>query len=414
MRSKTIAIIGGGPAGLMAADILSARGFQVSLYERKPSVGRKLLMAGRGGLNLTHSEDIELFIQKYGDRAGILESIIHAFPPSALRAWCEELGEKTFIGSSGRIFPENFKASPLLRAWTARMEKQGVHFMPNYEWQGWAQDHLTFKTSDGTTTIKADAVLLALGGASWPRLGSDGLWVSLLEKEGVTVAPLQPSNCGFCVHWSSVFLEKFAGHPLKGITICLESTKAYGEIMITAKGVEGGAIYALSSLIREEINKKYSATIHLDLKPDINLDSLKERLQKPRGRKSFSNYLRGALNLPPVAIGLLMELPERTMLRDYSAHKLASLIKKYPLTLQGPFPIDRAISTAGGAAFESVNEDLMLLNKPGVFLAGEMLDWEAPTGGYLLQATIATGAHAARGIIKWLENPEKELSHPLS
>jgi uncharacterized flavoprotein (TIGR03862 family) len=386
----------------MAAEILSLRGFQVSVYERKPSLGRKLLMAGRGGLNLTHSEDIASFIQKYGDKTDILNPIIRAFTPDALRSWCEGLGEKTFVGSSGRIFPESFKASPLLRAWSQRLEQQGVHFMLSHEWQGWDNDELVFKTGSVTIKTKPDATLLALGGTSWPRLGSDGMWVGILQKENVAIAPLQPANCGFFTGWSDIFSQKFAGQPLKTISASFKDSKIQGEIMITSKGVEGGAIYALSSALREEINKNKSAVLYLDLKPDLSLEALTERLKKPKARKSFSNYLRSAVNLSDVAIGLLMESPERTALAEYPPEKLASLIKNYPLNLKAPFAIDRAISTAGGVMFDAMDKNLMLLKKPGVFVAGEMLDWEAPTGGYLLQASMATGAHAAHGIADWL------------
>lgn len=407
--NQTIAIIGAGPAGLMAAEILSARGAEVILYERKPSVGRKFLMAGRGGLNLTHSEDIDFFIQKYRERADILGPIVHAFPPQALRDWCEGLGEKTFIGTSGRVFPESFKASPLLRAWIRRLEEQGVLFMLNHEWCGWDHNALIFKTADGSAQIKPDATLLALGGASWPRLGSDGTWGDILQKEHVSIAPLQPANCGFFTDWSDIFSKKFSGQPLKTITASFQDHKIPGEIMITRKGVEGGAVYALSALLRREINEKNSAALSLDLKPDLSLEALAERLKKPKARKSLSNYLRSAVNLSDVAIGLLMERPDRAALGEYSPEKLALLIKNYPLNLRAPFPIDRAISTAGGVMFDSVDKNLMLVKKPGVFVAGEMLDWEAPTGGYLLQACMATGVRAAHGIADWLTLTRREV-----
>lgn len=386
----------------MAAEVLSVRGFAVTVYERKPSVGRKFLMAGRGGLNLTHSENIQPFVQKYRERAEVLGPIIDAFPPQALRDWCEGLGEKTFIGTSGRVFPESFKASPLLRAWIKRLEGQGVRFMLNHEWRGWDGQELVFKTAEGSARVQPDATLLALGGASWPRLGSDGTWVDLLQKEGAGVAPLQPANCGFCVDWSEVFSQKFVGQPLKSITACFQDQKIHGEIMITAKGIEGGPIYALSSILREEINKKSAAVLLIDLKPDLSLEGLTERLKKPKAGKSLSNYLRSAVNLSDVAIGLLMERPDRSALGGYPPGQLAALIKSYPLSLRAPFAIDRAISTAGGVRFESVDSNLMLLEKPGVFVAGEMLDWDAPTGGYLLQACMATGVRAAQGIENWL------------
>lgn len=387
----------------MAAEILSARGIDVAIFERKPSVGRKFLMAGRGGLNLTHSEDIEPFIQKYQDRADHLGPIIRAFPPQLLRDWCEGLGEKTFIGTSGRVFPESFKASPLLRSWIKRLEHQGVRFLLNHEWIGWEGQALIFNTVKGQVEIIPDATLLALGGASWPRLGSDGAWVNILHKDNVKIARLQPANCGFCVDWSDVFSKKFVGQPLKTITASFLDHKIHGEIMIAAKGIEGGPVYALSSYLREAINQAGVATLLLDLKPDYSLEALSDRLKKPRARKSLTNFLRSAVNLSDVAIGLLMECPDRAALGDYPPERLALLIKNYPLNLRGNFPIDRAISTAGGVMFDGLNADLMLVVKPGVFVAGEMLDWDAPTGGYLLQGCMSTGVRAAQGIIDWLE-----------
>lgn len=365
-------------------------------------MGRKFLLAGRGGLNLTHSDEIDSFIRRYRKRAETLEPIIKAFPPQAMREWCEGLGEKTFVGTSGRVFPKSFKASPLLRAWLRRLDKQGVRFMLNHEWRGWEQGALIFKTPDGGAQVKPDATLLALGGASWPRLGSDGRWVDILQKENVKIAPLQPANCGFIADWSAIFSQKFAGQPLKTITASFQDHTVHGEIMITTKGIEGGPVYALSSELREDINKNGSAVLLLDLKPDLSLEALTERLKKPRAGKSFSNYLKGAINLSEVAIGLLMERPDRKTLGEYPPPKLAALIKAYPLQLSAPFPIDRAISTAGGVTFESLDKNLMILSKPGVFIAGEMLDWEAPTGGYLLQACMATGERAAQGIVEWL------------
>ncbi len=375
----------------------------MTIYERKPSVGRKFLLAGRGGLNLTHSEGITSFIEKYGARSEILAPTIKAFPPELLQAWSEDLGEKTFIGTSGRVFPESFKASPLLRAWLWLLDRQGVRFMLNHEWRGWEQGALTFNTPEGATKINPNATLLALGGASWPRLGSDGSWVDILQKENVKIAPLQPANCGFIADWSAIFSQKFAGQPLKTITASFQDHTVHGEIMITEKGIEGGPVYALSSELREDINNNGSAVLLLDLKPDLSLDALTVRLKKPKAGKSLSNYLKSAVNLSEVAIGLLMERPDRKTLGEYPPPKLAALIKAYPLQLSAPFAIDRAISTAGGVKFESLDKNLMLLEKPGVFVAGEMLDWEAPTGGYLLQACMATGERAAQGIVEWLE-----------
>lgn len=402
-EKKTIAIIGGGPAGLMAAEVLSAQGLQVSLYERKPSVGRKFLMAGRGGLNLTHSEELGIFLTRYGASAAVLSPVIHDFSPQDLRDWCEGLGQKTFIGSSGRVFPESFKASPLLRAWIARLESRGVDFKLGHDWQGWEGDALIFNTPTGPASIKPAATLLALGGASWPRLGSDGSWVDVLKAQGLSIAPLQPANCGFCVDWSPVFKGRFAGQPLKSIVASFRETRIPGEIMISDKGIEGGAIYALSSLLRDEVLRNDTAQLMIDLKPGLSLDELTARLKKPRSRLTLSSYLRKTLSLSDVAIGLLMESPERTGLGAYPADKLAALIKSYSLNIGAPFSIERSISTAGGVMFENLSPDFMLLNKPGVFIAGEMMDWEAPTGGYLLQASIATSVRAARGIISWLD-----------
>ncbi len=401
MPDKEIVIIGGGPAGLMAADILSAHGFKISVYERKPSVGRKFLMAGRGGLNLTHSEDLDLFITKYGPQSGVLRTMIEEFPPNFLREWCEDLGQKTFIGSSGRIFPESFKASPLLRAWMARLESQGVRFVLNHDWMGWEKNSLVFKAHEEIIHINADVTLLALGGASWPKLGSDGSWVDILRNQNIKIVDLQPANCGFFVQWSDIFSQKFAGKPLKAIDVSFKDKKIPGEIMITDKGIEGGVIYALSALLREEIHQKRSAQIEIDLKPDLSFETLEARLQKPRVGLSLTNYLRKTLNLSDVAIGLIMESPNRQALGQYTPGKMAKLIKHYPLNLDGPFSIERAISTAGGVSFDEVDGNLMLVKKPGVFVAGEMLDWEAPTGGYLLQASFSTAVRAAKGIMEF-------------
>lgn len=365
-------------------------------------------MAGRGGLNLTHSEDIDTFIQRYGNRTDILNPLIRDFTPDDLRKWCEGLGEKTFIGTSGRIFPEAFKASPLLKAWISRLKEQGVIFNLNHEWLGWDNEQLIFKTPDGEIKVKADATLLALGGASWPRLGSDGSWIPFLKEIGVDVATLQPSNSGFFVKWSSIFTDKYAGEPLKPVTASFKDKTVHSEIMITAKGIEGGAIYALSSSLRDETEKNGKAELILDLKPGLSVTDIQKRLQAPRGSKSFTSYLSNILKLSPVAIGLLMESPERTKLGTYPTAKLAYLIKNYPLTLSAPFSIERAISSSGGITFASVDDNLMLKKKSGVFVAGEMLDWEAPTGGYLLQACFATGVRAATGITKYLRNENND------
>lgn len=402
-QQQNIAIIGGGPAGLMAAEMLSKSGLRVTVYDRKPSVGRKFLMAGRGGLNLTHSENIDDFIARYGNRSAGLDAIIRAFPPQALCDWCESLGQATFVGSSGRVFPESFKASPLMRSWLTRLDNQGVIFKLNHTWQGWRDDKvLVFDTPNGEVIVEADATLLALGGASWPRLGSDGSWAELLNARGVNVKRLEPSNCGFVVHWSDIFKGRFAGEPLKTSLASIEKHQSAAEIMITKNGIEGGAIYALSAPIREAINKGGSARISLDLKPALSLEEVQKRLKKPRSNASLSNHLRKSLGLPPVAVNLLMESAGVDGVRNASPAELAQLIKNCTITLKEPFSIDRAISSAGGVDFAELDEFYMLHKLPGVFVAGEMLDWEAPTGGYLLQACFATGVHAAKGIIGYL------------
>ncbi len=402
--TKNVAIIGGGPSGLMAADVLSAHGHMVTIYERKPSMGRKFLMAGRGGLNITYSENLEKFIQKYNEAADILKPVIHHFTPQDMRDWCEALGEETFIGSSGRVFPKSFKASPLLRAWLARLEAQKVIFKTRHDWQGWRGDALYFQTNDGAVTVQADATLLALGGASWPNLGSDGSWVDILEGQDVKIAPLRPSNCGFIVKWSDVFSKKFEGKSLKAVALSYDGKTIKGEFIITKNGVEGGAIYALSSFLREGVADNGLASLILDLKPDLSEKEIIKRLQKPKSKLSMSNYLRKTLNLSDVAIGLIMELPERQKLNDYTPQNIAQLIKFYKLDLKETFAIDRAISTAGGVTFDNIDRNFMLKNKPSVFVTGEMLNWEAPTGGYLLQACMASGSYVGRGISDWFKD----------
>lgn len=401
--SHTIAIIGGGPAGLMAAEMLSARGFAVTVYDRKPSVGRKFLMAGRGGLNLTHSEDLTTFIGRYGAKADVMTAIVQSYTPAMLRTWCEGLGQKTFVGTSGRIFPESFKASPLLSAWLKRLSAQNVVIQTNHDWKGWDGDTLVFSTPEGITKTNVNATLLALGGASWPRLGTDGSWVDILKEKGISITPLQPANSGFIVEWSPLFRERFAGEPLKSVALTFGDKRMNSQMMITEKGVEGGGIYALSSAIREEINKTGSASISLDLKPGLDAAAVEKRLKAPRGRDSFSNHLRKHLNLSPVAVNILMEQQDRAKLSAMPPAELALAIKNCLLTLIAPSSIDRAISTAGGIMFDELDDHLMLRKRPGVFAAGEMLDWEAPTGGYLLQACFATGVKAAEGIASWLD-----------
>lgn len=393
---KSVIVIGGGPAGLMAAEALASAGVSVTVHERMPSVARRLLMAGRGGLNLTHSEPLEAFIGRYGAASARLRPLIEAFPPAALTAWAEGLGQPVFTGSSGRVFPKSLKASPLLRAWLARLDDLGVIIRTRSDWRGWDETGaLVFRQADGSLeTARPDATVLALGGASWPRLGSDGGWVEALDGAGVAVTPMRPANCGFTLAWSETFAGRFAGQPLKGIALTFEGRTVRGEAMITAAGIEGGAVYALSAALREAVGARGSAMLGVDLRPDQTRANLTARLSRPRGGQTLTSWLRKTLNLSPVAIGLLREAAGRDLPPEAGA--LASLIKAAPLTLTGVAPIARAISTAGGVALEAVDEGLMLRARPGVFVAGEMLDWEAPTGGYLLQASFATGLAAAR------------------
>ena len=402
--SSHIAIIGGGPAGLMSAEVLATAGHSVTIYDRKSSVGRKFLMAGRGGLNLTHSEELEKFITRYGAAASRLAPVIEAFPPSALRAWCEGLGQEVFVGTSGRVFPKSFKASPLLRAWLGRLQTLGVRFVAGQCWQGWDENgHLVFvDDQDVRTTVNAAATILALGGASWPKLGSDGSWTKILAGQGIAITPLRPANCGFAVRWSDIFRDRYAGQPLKSIVLNFGGHKVPGEIMIAKNGIEGGPVYALSAAIRDEVEENGVATVHLDLRPNVKFDEYTKKLDTPCGALSFTNCLRKYGGLSPVEIGLLMERPDRKTLSSLPPEKLASLIKNFPLQLRRPFPIERAISTAGGIALDEVDDCFMLKNKPGVFAVGEMLDWEAPTGGYLLQACFSTAVAAAGGVKAFL------------
>jgi uncharacterized flavoprotein (TIGR03862 family) len=402
---RQVAIIGAGPAGLMAADVLARGGAQVTVYDRMPSAGRKLLMAGRGGLNLTHSEALEPFLARYGDAAPALRTAIEGFPPQALRAWAEELGQPTFVGTSGRVFPRAMKSSPLLRAWLRRLDAAGVHFCFRHRWSGWDGVHLTFDTPDGAIAIEADATVLALGGASWPRLGSDGSWVAPLTNAGIAVAPLEPANSGFRVGWSPHF-SKFAGAPLKRIALAFGDRHVRGEAIITAAGLEGGAIYALSGPLREALRASGKAVLSIALRPDMPADELERRLSAPRAKQSLSTFLRKALSLSPAEIGLLQEAAHASGagLSTLTPAELADLINAIPIGLTGIAPIARAISTAGGIAFDELDVRFMLRRRPGVFVAGEMLDWDAPTGGYLLQASFATGAAAGQGALAWLQN----------
>lgn len=397
--TKKVAVVGGGPAGLMAAEVLSAAGLAVEVYDRMPSLGRKLLMAGRGGLNLTHSEDFESFVTRYGEAAPWMRPVLDHFTPADLVAWAEGLGQPTFVGSSGRIFPRTLKASPLLRAWLGRLERQGVHVRLRREWRGWDDEgRLVFAAENQELEVAApDAVVLALGGASWPRLGSTGAWTKILADRGVEIAPLRPSNSGFEVAWSETFASRFAGQPLKNIAISFEGQTTRGEAMVASYGLEGGAIYALSARLRDAIAADGPVTVEVDLRPDITRSRLADRLHKSPPGQSTANLLRKVANLSPAEANLLREGHGVDLPRDAGA--LAKAIKATPVRLAAVRPIERAISSAGGVALSELDEGLMLRRLPGVYAVGEMLDWEAPTGGYLLQASFATGVAAAQGIL---------------
>ena len=400
MPSRTVHVIGAGPAGLMAAERLAQAGATVVVHERMPSVARKMLMAGRGGLNLTHSEPLDRFTTRYGVAQPTAAAWIDRFTPADLTAWVEALGQETFVGSSGRVFPKAMKTSPLLRAWLARLEGLGVEIRTRSRWTGWRDGALAFETPDGEGLERPDAVVLALGGASWPRLGSDGAWALWIKEAGTEVAPFRPANVGFDVAWSGLLRDRYAGQPLKGVAITHGDRTARGEAMIARYGIEGGAVYALPAVLRAAVEADGQAEIRIDLKPDVATGRLTERLSQPRGKASLSNHLRKAVGLDPAAVALLYEagpLPA-------SPRAIAERIKAMPLTLTGVQGLERAISSAGGVVLDGVNERLMLKARPGVFVAGEMLDWEAPTGGYLLQASFASGVVAADGVIDWLDS----------
>jgi len=402
-RIRDVAIVGAGPAGLFAAEIIAGRGHRVTIYERMASPARKFLLAGRGGLNLTHSEPLETFLSRYGNGADQIRAAVEAFPPSRLIAWANDLGVDTFVGTSGRIFPKAMKASPLLRAWLRRLDGLGVTIKTKHLWTGFTPSGgLAFETSDKKTiAIDPDAALLALGGASWPKLGSDGRWADIFRTSDIPVTPLAPANFGVLVSWSNVFRARFEGAALKRIRVTIGDVTRRGEAVVTRTGLEGGVIYALGPFIRSAIGAGKEATLLLDLKPDASHLELTQHLAKPRGSATMTNFLRKVVHLDPAAIGLLREagLPD-------GAEALAARIKAVPLRVTGLSGLDRAISTAGGVAWSGLDQGSMLRARPGVFVAGEMLDWEAPTGGYLLQATFATAAKAANGLLDWLATRE--------
>lgn len=403
----TVAVIGGGPAGLMAAEVLSRDGVQVDLYDAMPSMGRKFLLAGVGGMNITHAEPFEIFLSRYGARAALIRPMLEAFSPEALREWSLGLGVETFVGSSGRVFPREMKAAPLLRAWLHRLREAGVRFHVRHRWLGWdGNNQLRFAAPSGNVVVKVDAVVLALGGGSWAKLGSDGAWVPLLAQRGIDIAPLQPSNCGFDVAggWSEHLRSRFAGQPLK--TVALQFTDAdgrthrrKGELMLSDGGIEGSLVYALSAPLRDAIAARGAVTLLLDLAPDKTLARVVAEVSHPRGARSLSSHLQSRCGIKGAKMALLREVLPAAQLND--PFRLAHAIKSLPLVLAAPRPIDEAISSAGGVRFEALSDNLMLRKLPGVFCAGEMLDWEAPTGGYLLTACLASGRVAGQGVLDY-------------
>lgn len=406
---RTVAVIGGGPAGLMAVEAIAQAGVQVDLYDAMPSVGRKFLLAGVGGMNITHAEPFDAFLSRYGGRAAAIRPLLKAFPPAVLRDWIHGVGIDTFVGSSGRVFPTGMKAAPLLRAWLHRLREAGVRFHVRHRWLGWdANGALRLAGPQGEMRVQADATVLALGGASWPKLGSDGAWVPLLAQRGVEVAPLLPSNCGFDVAngWSEHLKRRFAGQPLK--TVALRFTDASGqvhdrrgELMLSDTGIEGSLVYALSAPLRDTIAAQGTLTVQLDLAPDKTLDRVIAEVAHPRGARSLSSHLQSRTGLKGAKVALLHEILSRDELNDPA--RLARALKSLPLALVAPRPIEEAISSAGGVRFEALDANLMLRALPGVFLAGEMLDWEAPTGGYLLTGCLASGRAAGLGVLDYLK-----------
>jgi uncharacterized flavoprotein (TIGR03862 family) len=407
MNNFRVAVIGGGPAGLMAAEVLLTGGVQVDLYDAMPSVGRKFLLAGKGGMNITHAEPFEQFLTRYRSRQSALSPCLQAFGPEQLRNWIHGLGIETFIGSSGRVFPVGMKAAPLLRAWQHRLRTHGAQFHMHHRWLGWdAQEQLCFATPVGTVSRQADATVLALGGGSWARLGSDGAWVPLLASKNIAVAPLKPANCGFDCQWSPHLRARFAGQPLKSVAISFTDAdglthKRQGEFVLTETGVEGSLVYAFSSYLRDAIGADGSALVHIDLAPQRDLQQVLDEVSRPRGARSMSTHLHSRLNIHGAKAALLRELSSKDDFSD--PVRLANAIKRLPLHLLAARPLDEAISSAGGVCFEALDEHLMVRAAPGLFCAGEMLDWEAPTGGYLLTACFSSGHAAGKGVLGWLK-----------
>lgn len=399
--ASSVAVIGGGPAGLMAAEALATQGLAVDLFDAMPSVGRKFLLAGKGGLNLTHAEAFETFVSRYAERAADLQPLLQRCSPEAVRAWAAGLGVETFVGTSERVFPVDMKAAPLLRAWLHRLRLQGVRLHMRHRFVGWAEaGALQFSSPGGPLAWKPAATVLALGGASWSRLGSDGAWWPWLKARGIGLARLRPSNCGFDVGWSALFSQRFAGQPLKGVAIDFEGRRQLGECVVTTTGVEGSLIYTFSAALRDAVARDGQASFALDLMPARSLDWVTQELAHARGSRSLSTHLKTRLGLAGVKAGLLWEFVPKALQVD--APSFAALIKGLPITVTAPRPLDEAISTAGGVCFESLDARLMLTAMPGVFCAGEMLDWEAPTGGYLITACLATGLAAGLGAVAWL------------
>ncbi len=410
--TRTATVVGGGPAGLMAAEVLAAAGLAVTVYEHMPSVGRKLLLAGRSGLNITHNEPLDDLLARYGHSADHLAMAVRNFGPRDVRSWCASLGEPTFVGSTGQVFPTSLRATPLLRAWLARLASMGVSIAVRHRWLGWATSpagaldarRSLFELADGSIVeVTGDVTVLALGGASWPRVGSDGSWVAVLRRAGVEVSELRAANCGIQVDWTSLFAERFAGVPLKNVAVDVAGRSVRGDVMVTPGGVEGGPIYAHSAAIRDAIDRDGHCVVTVDLHPDITVEVLRDRLERRRQKDSVATSLRRTIGLTPVAVSLLREATGNRVPVDTT--ELAVLVKAVPLVVEATMPIERAISTAGGIAFAELDETLMLRRLPGAFVAGEMIDWEAPTGGYLLQAAFSTGVAAAQGALSWLAHP---------